>query len=527
MVHSQRQRTPKMNANVWSEFVQQVVPNVKQMIQLELVKYINTGERVKDGIIVVICTQVLSLLCSVMQLLISKLYTIWFEEVATKLAVESLTIEKVVRYKFSHSVFYTEFVTAENILKYMEFHGMEMHVKSDGATTKLKFSTAHANAYRLKSVELLKNAGNNILILGPEGDLSVGRLLVPIKSYKHNNDIEFIVMYDNYVWSNSSTELNNLINDVCCWKMKLNDKKEDPTKDIFIYSISSSSTTSTSTSLSPMLLYEGKLPPHMTFDHIYFDQKQQLLEWIGKFNTQTMYPSGLSLSNKLGILLYGPPGTGKTGCIRAIANHLKRNILLVDIVKNSVSKLNQIMTQYKDTHIFVFDEIDYLLQHAFDPDAPNETHELTNELKQLNEGDPKYKETLEKLKNATTSANKHIGFRGMLQLLDGVCDDSNRLIVATTNNIEAINPLFLRPGRFDLKLNLSYCSLQMFKDILKTKFLEEDIQAEISNIEELVSLNITPLELINKLVESTCVVELLFKLNQCACKSETAVTLVS
>ena len=109
-------------------------------------------------------------------------------------------------------------------------------------------------------------------------------------------------------------------------------------------------------------------------------------------------------------------------------------------------------------------------------------------------------------------SNGMIDVRFILELLDGISDDNDRIIIATTNNPEKINPLFLRPGRFDVILKLGYCSFQMFQDIVKTTYcnLEESFfEKNRERISSILSLNITPLVLINKLVVSTDIEELL------------------
>lgn len=74
----------------------------------------------------------------------------------------------------------------------------------------------------------------------------------------------------------------------------------------------------------------GHVSPHKTFDRLFYDQKQQLIELLKKFQSKTMYPSNIPMDNKLGILLYGPPGTGKTGTISAIANMLKLHMRVIN-----------------------------------------------------------------------------------------------------------------------------------------------------------------------------------------------------
>ena len=81
------------------------------------------------------------------------------------------------------------------------------------------------------------------------------------------------------------------------------------------------------------------------------------------------------------------------------------------------------------------------------------------------------------------SANSKIDLGYLLQKLDGIEDASGRIIIATTNHPESINPALLRPGRFDLKLCLGNCSAQMYEDILSAFYETEDVRSLIREAE--------------------------------------------
>jgi replication-associated recombination protein RarA len=69
-----------------------------------------------------------------------------------------------------------------------------------------------------------------------------------------------------------------------------------------------------------------------------------------------------------GLLLYGPPGTGKTSCIKAIANYLHRDVVMVKLNSfKTNTAFADIFTEHPSqiSHrkkIFVFEEIDCCLQ---------------------------------------------------------------------------------------------------------------------------------------------------------------------
>jgi hypothetical protein len=63
-------------------------------------------------------------------------------------------------------------------------------------------------------------------------------------------------------------------------------------------------------------------------------------------------------------------------------------------------------------------------------------------------------------------ADATIDMAYLLQKLDGLVSADDRIIIATTNNPDKINPALLRPGRFDMKLCLGNCTRKMLADIL-------------------------------------------------------------
>lgn len=79
------------------------------------------------------------------------------------------------------------------------------------------------------------------------------------------------------------------------------------------------------------------------------------------------------------------------------------------------------------------------------------------------------------------AAKDKIDLGYLLRKLDGLESAENRIVVATTNHPERIDPALLRPGRFGLHIHLNNASKQMLRDILglicQQPITEEDVAA--------------------------------------------------
>jgi chaperone BCS1 len=76
-----------------------------------------------------------------------------------------------------------------------------------------------------------------------------------------------------------------------------------------------------------------KLSDEKTFKSLFFHEKEMLLQLLEDFQGKKGKYAIPGYPHKLGILCHGPPGTGKTSMIKAMANHLQRNIVNVPLAR--------------------------------------------------------------------------------------------------------------------------------------------------------------------------------------------------
>ena len=94
---------------------------------------------------------------------------------------------------------------------------------------------------------------------------------------------------------------------------------------------------------------------------------------------------------------------------------------------------------------------------------------------------------------------------GLLNIIDGLWSSSGdeRIIVFTTNHKDRIDPALLRPGRMDLHVHMSYCTMDGFK-LLASNYLDINGDHQLCRQIEglLASVEVTPAEIAEELLKS-------------------------
>lgn len=149
-----------------------------------------------------------------------------------------------------------------------------------------------------------------------------------------------------------------------------------------------------------------------------------------------------------GYLLYGPPGTGKTSLTSAIAGHCGLDIYVVDIPCVNDEQLKELFKKLPRRCIVLLEDIDAV---GADRDE----------------------------KGDRQKERRHsVSLSGLLNTLDGVAAQQGRLLIMTTNHEEQLDPALIRPGRIDLKLELSYADSKLTANLFEFMYKPvEDVQS--------------------------------------------------
>lgn len=268
------------------------------------------------------------------------------------------------------------------------------------------------------------------------------------------------------------------------------------------------------------VLVKHKIPfvSSKTFDNLYFDGKDKLLQRITAFKDKQMCKS-LGIPDSLGLLFYGEPGTGKTSAIKAIANELRMHIIIVPmtVIKTRDQLESMFYTSCynnmeipQNKRIYVFEEIDcngwfdIIKQRDVWDTQENIEKAMTNAMmnamtnamtdvvtEAVEEVEQDSTQTTNRRKKGVTTItcdNKKpddkLTLGGFLEVLDGLIELPGRVVIMTTNRRHVIDSAITRPGRIDLEIEFKKLRKQDIADIYRKwcgKELGQDIMCKLKD----------------------------------------------
>ncbi|KAJ3509901.1 hypothetical protein NLJ89_g4973 [Agrocybe chaxingu] len=204
--------------------------------------------------------------------------------------------------------------------------------------------------------------------------------------------------------------------------------------------------------------------------------KDMLLEDARDFLASKQWYDSRGIPFRRGYLLYGAPGSGKSSLIHSIAGELKLNVYVMSLsgVGLDDDALRELVSSLPTRCILLMEDIDVALSNPLNRDPRKK------------DGKPS--------PSSTTSTpappalpRSRVTLSGLLNALDGIAAAEGRLLFATTNKYDALDPALCRPGRMDLhiefKLASRYQAAQFFKYFFSPEG-HEKIQKEESGAKE-------------------------------------------
>lgn len=200
----------------------------------------------------------------------------------------------------------------------------------------------------------------------------------------------------------------------------------------------------------------GNLPlRRMTSVFTADDAGQKAVDAIRSFEAKKDEHHALGLPHHLGIMLKSEPGCGKSSLIHAIATETERSILYLNLgsIEND-KELAGLVNGNRDWSrtILAVEDIDAtgVKVNRDEDDEPG---------KKKKNGKP--------AKAKRDSEKSPISLSALLNTFDGILCPDGLVVIATTNHHERLDPALIRPGRFDLTIELGKLGHREFVKMAK------------------------------------------------------------
>jgi hypothetical protein len=239
-----------------------------------------------------------------------------------------------------------------------------------------------------------------------------------------------------------------------------------------------------------------------SFDNLFFENKQELISRLDFYQNSSEY-ARLGIPHTLGLLFYGEPGCGKTSTIKAIAKYLNRTVICINM--KHVKTIDELRYLFLSNHIsfgvsnglyclnknriYVFEEIDCSSE---DTDNPFLDREIIKSLTDKENKQNKETESVSIIKELikdddkkTPSICKHkITLGEILELLDGISEPDDRIIIFTTNQPERLDKALIRPGRIDLQIQFKKLRRVDINNLFKVWFNRDIGKKQLNQIKD-------------------------------------------
>ncbi|KAF8840717.1 P-loop containing nucleoside triphosphate hydrolase protein [Paxillus ammoniavirescens] len=221
--------------------------------------------------------------------------------------------------------------------------------------------------------------------------------------------------------------------------------------------------------------------------------KEMLLNDTRDFLKSEKWYADRGIPFRRGYLLHGVPGSGKSSLIHAIAGELMLDIYVVSLSSSwiSDSTLTTLMGRVPARCIVLLEDLDAAFTRSVTrdkasngtPDSGNNSGEESTASEQPAVSSSRHRRHKDHISDVNT-----LSLSGLLNALDGVAAAEGRILFATTNHLERLDPALSRPGRMDVWIEFKNASKWQAEALFRNFFPstekdEEPIEGDLEGIE--------------------------------------------
>ncbi|KAF5346690.1 hypothetical protein D9756_010360 [Leucocoprinus leucothites] len=225
--------------------------------------------------------------------------------------------------------------------------------------------------------------------------------------------------------------------------------------------------------------------------------KEMLLEDTKDFLRSEQWYADRGIPFRRGYLLHGVPGSGKSSLIHALAGALQLDIYVVSLSASwiSDSTLTTLMGRVPARCVVLLEDLDAAFTRStsrdgsdMDGDKDKDKKDGEGE-KSNNSGSSSSRRRRDQMSDVNT-----LSLSGLLNALDGVAAAEGRLLFATTNHLERLDPALSRPGRMDVWIEFRNASKWQAEALFRNFFpcAEDEVpidEAELEGVDVKVEVN--------------------------------------
>ena len=176
-----------------------------------------------------------------------------------------------------------------------------------------------------------------------------------------------------------------------------------------------------------------------------------------------------------GYLLYGTPGSGKSSLIHALAGELALDIYVISLSASWMndSTLTNLMSRIPARSILLLEDLDAAFTHSTSRDSDSTGAPEGKKEGSKNKDEDEKKDVKKEVNDQNT-----LSLSGLLNSLDSIQASEGRILFATTNHLERLDPALSRPGRMDVWVEFKNASKYQAEGLFRNFFPahEDDIE---------------------------------------------------